>query len=277
MAGETAAGQQLQCMINWRDPNFTNMFYSKRILYLCLIANLLPLLLGGCTTTNTNATAESASDQPVKKQNYPGIPGADVAGLAVDGLRLQDLVKQCLAKGNHKIVLSNNIRVVDLDLVDGLKPLSTPDAIRNVTVVDLSGFPLTDEMLAPISSLHLQKLKVAEARLSNLEAVKPMIWLEALNVRANPLKHEAFEVISSLPKLSDLQISDTPVKTDDLRLLMRNKNLKVLLLNGCPNISESDIAMLRKALPLCVISHLGAERENEAFRQSQKRKAEILE
>lgn len=256
------------------------MFSLKRIQYLYLISmQAFCLVAQACTATGQPGNlAKLAPAEPTKKtESFAGIPGLDVVGPAVDGLRLRDMVARSLEKNCHRINIANNLDGLGVDLDDGLAPLNSAIAIRNLTELHLSGFPLTDAMLMPIGALHLEKLQVTAAKLSSLQAIKSMSSLKELDLSSNPLNRDALLVISSLPNISVLQISDAPVSLKDLKLLSRNQNLKVLSVNNCPQIGGREISMLMKALPSCAIMHRDSAEEKEYVRQSQRRRQQWIE
>jgi len=124
-----------------------------------------------------------------------------------------------------------------------------------ITELDLTGTEISDDAAAAIrnrNSLRALKLKgtrITSKGLTELSKVAGLLLLDVSNTRVSD---EGLESLSSLTNLRYLSLNNTAVTDAGLRPLKTLRNLKGLSLINT-SVTETGVAILKKALPDCLI------------------------
>ncbi len=152
---------------------------------------------------------------------------------------------------NEGIQVLQNLPLDELSLQrvdisdDGLKILKNFSHLKKLSLANCSG--ITDKGMVNLSALkHLQALDLsADSEVTDKGLLNLPDSLEMLFLRGDPISSKGCEEIAKLTKLNTLDLSDTSIVNDDLKLLQKLTHLESLSLSGT-GISDSGMKYVAK-------------------------------
>ncbi len=178
-------------------------------------------------------------------------------------ISFDDLLRQALKGGGNTIRLQNGYAASALDLKMSDHPLKLLTQIKPLRAkrLDLTACPITDSHLEDIKDLPFVALSLLGTNVRSISALKHMQTLQELRVGGDSINHDAMVVVSKLPKLESLDLSDTPITGADLLLLKDLSALRYLNISGCRKLTGSDITRLKLATKSKVLNLVGDEHD----------------
>lgn len=127
---------------------------------------------------------------------------------------------------------TNQLEGMDYRWLEGLEKL-------NYLRINYYG---SDQLLQHVAALkHLEKLDLAGAKsitAEGLKAIVPLDKLTTLDLRSADISDDALEVIGEMKQLDNLSIVGSNVSDQGIKHLAGLKNLVVLHLSGCKNLTD---------------------------------------
>lgn len=125
------------------------------------------------------------------------------------------------------------------------------DHVEELVLEDLR---LSDEDIEPVGKMKLTCLKLNRNPVKDLHALRDMQSLDNLHLDSTPVNATGWQVVTNLKKLRELTAKGTQISDADLMKFRSLKNLRLLELSNCENVTPAGISMLKQALPNCAIS-----------------------
>jgi serine/threonine protein kinase len=234
--------------------------------------------IGDTDTSDLKAEAEKKiAAEKMKKELKERESEGDKEFAAGDTLPYVDTPRQVL-----KNQVDKNSSIISVRPVLG-GSLSDADmaTIKEATLatrIGLTRFPITDSGFDNLKDLKkLEVLDISSTRAKDLKFLANLKALKVLIVAHLKLSPEAFDRIGHLTKLTELNISFTPVTDSDLQKLYNLHDLHLLGLEGCDNLTNLGIDKLRNVLPECVVKEGDTDGNALADNDSIKAKKELAD
>lgn len=125
------------------------------------------------------------------------------------------------------------------------------DHIEELILEDLK---LTDADIEPIANMKLESLKLNCNPVKDLHALRDMQSLVILHLDSTQVNATGWQIVANLKKLRELTLNGTQISDADLLKLHTLKNLRLIELSGCENVTPAGISKLKHALPNCLVS-----------------------
>jgi hypothetical protein len=222
--------------------------------------------LTACSTKSTTAIPDSKEEPKQTVAQAPvGVRTTDARTIKGDYAHSNLFVNlPDIDQGNVKAEILSRLKrhpkKVDLSMIqltvgkvtkDDLSPFKSPEAINSVNKLSIGKLGITDEALESLSGLRLQDLTLTGDPVRNLHAIKNTQSLSLLNVSETPIDHQGMKVIGNLSNLKVLRFNKTKISDADLPYLYGLTKLQQLSLMDCPNVSAPAVDKLRQKLPNC--------------------------
>lgn len=140
---------------------------------------------------------------------------------------------------------------------DDLKSLSQMTQLTQLSVGSMKNLTGTGFVhLIPLKQLRVLRLSGMNLSPKGAECLGGLTGLESIEFRAGQISDEFIDSVAGMKKMSTLNLSESSITDKQLAGLGTLKNLKLLRLEKCPNLTADGIARISKQLPECRISDI---------------------
>ncbi len=137
---------------------------------------------------------------------------------------------------------------------NGIKNLRGLTNLDNLSVCNTPVNSGAFDDIATLTNLHSLYFSFNTIELQDISKLKALSKLDTLSMPRCKLNDDCVEVLATIP-VRVLDLSGNPFTGKGLMALAKNKPLRALIIDGCAQIGDGDIAKFRKAAPKCNLSH----------------------